>query len=279
MITKTIILDKEVYFFESHHFALLPWAEYKRKFPEESIYLISFDHHTDIIEPFLRYCDNDADRMKDMIEKVDYRIVQSIEDAIRKLKNDEHICTAVDAGIIDDVYIVSYEGKETPCSYEEEKRLQNPYEPMYLEKMQAGERVDTPQMERTYPQVKIHCAEFLPWGVYERGDEYDSDVLEDSFLEEKFKVFSRMSSDIVSCDGSIKGKYILDIDLDYFHKLSALNPTQYSIFSKLVKNAEAITIAEESDCVELVRSDESINSSILKQGLLELLTKILKTKN
>lgn len=278
MITVKTILDKDIYFFESHHFALLPWAKYRREMPEERIYLISFDYHTDIIEPFLRYCKNDTDKMNHLLAKVDYRIVESIKDAIKKLRNDEHICTAVHAGIIDGVYIVSHEGTEIPCSYEEEKRLENPYTEEYLTKMIAGENVVTPQLERTYPEVKIHCAQFMPWGVCEMGNEYDSEVLEDSFLTEKFQVFSRMSPDIVSCDGSIKGKYILDIDLDYFCKLSALNPTQYYIFSNLVKNSEAITVAEEPICVELVRTEKSVNSTILKQKLLYLLTKILKSE-
>lgn len=72
-------------------------------------------------------------------------------------------------------------------------------------------------------------------GVYDSGDEYNLDVLEGFFLDEKFKVFSRILPNIVSCDRSIKRKYILDTDLGYFHKLSVFNPTQYSIFSKLIK--------------------------------------------
>lgn len=278
MITKKTISGKDIYFFESHHFALLPWAAYKRKMPEERIYLISFDYHTDTIEPFLRYCNNDTDKMQCMLAKVDYREDGSIKDAIQKLNNDEHIRTAVDAGVIDGVYIVSYQGDEIPCSYEEDERLKDPWGPKYLSKIVAGENVITPQMERTYPQAKIHCANFLPWGIDERGDEYDSDVLEDSFLTEKFQVFSRMSPEIILSDGTIRGKYILDIDLDYFRKLSALTPRHYQIFSNLVKNSEIITVAEESDCVELVRTDKSVNSTILKQKLLNLLANILKSE-
>jgi len=278
MITKETILDKDIYFFESHHYALLPWAEYKRKMPEERIYLMSFDYHTDTIDPFLRYCNNDADKMKCLLEKVDYQKVDSIKDAIQNLKNDEHIRTAVGTGMIDGVYIVSFQGSEIPCSYEEEERLKEPFAEKYLRKIIAHENVITPQLERTYPQVKIHCAEFMPWGIYERGDEYDSEVLEDSFLTEKFQVFSRMSPEIIFSDGTIKGKYILDIDLDYFRKLSALTPKHYQIFSNLVKNSEIITVAEEPVCVELVRTDTDVNSAILKQKLLDLLTNILKSE-
>lgn len=277
MITKNTILDKEIFLCESHHFALLPWAEYKRKMPKESIYLMTFDYHADIIDPFLRYCDGNTNKMKSLLEKVNYESVDSIKNAIKKLKNDEHIRTAVGAGIIDKVYIVSYQGSEIPCSYEEEERLKNPYAPKYLKKMISKENVITPQQDRTYPKAKIHCTEFMPWGINEMGDEYDSDVLEDSFLTEKFQIFSRMSPDIILSDGTIKGKYILDIDLDYFRKLSALKPKHYQIFSNLVKNSEIITIAEETVCVELVRTDKSVNSAILKEKLLNLLTGILET--
>ena len=43
--------------------------------------------------------------------------------------------------------------------------------------------------------------------------------------------------------------YILDIDLDAFHTRRAINPDDPSTFYRLIKNAVAITIATEAECV------------------------------
>ena len=45
----------------------------------------------------------------------------------------------------------------------------------------------------------------------------------------------RMCPDIFDKDGQIKYKYILDIDLDYFHTMKSIDPESMDIFSRLVK--------------------------------------------
>ena len=44
--------------------------------------------------------------------------------------------------------------------------------------------------------------------------------------------------------------YILDIDLDAFHSRRATNPEDGATFHRLIRNAQAITVATESECVE-----------------------------
>ena len=50
--------------------------------------------------------------------------------------------------------------------------------------------------------------------------------------------------------------YILDIDLDAFHSRKSITPDDPSTFHRLIKNAVAITIATEPECVEELWHDE-----------------------
>lgn len=70
-------------------------------------------------------------------------------------------------------------------------------------------------------------------------------AIDDSLLEDKFRTFSQMNS-IEANESEFNEKYILDIDLDYFHTKKALTPIKYSMFYNLIKNAEIITIAREA---------------------------------
>ena len=65
--------------------------------------------------------------------------------------------------------------------------------------------------------------------------------------------------------------YILDIDLDYFKSYKSLNPEKYSIFSKLVDEAEIITLSREEIWVKLLSfEDKNFNSDYIIKRLLEL---------
>lgn len=275
-----IICEKRVYFFENHQYALKPWAELKKRYVDSDILLISFDHHTDIIESFLRYSERNKEMQRDMVSKIDFRDNDTIQVAIENLKNDEHIKAAIDLKIIKSAYIVSHDGRETPESVQEKERLDKYQrgDSEYIMQMVSGDFGITPLAERNYPEADIHMASFMPEGVYECGDEYDDVVLEDAFLQEKMFVFSRMTPKVISANGIIQGKYILDIDLDYFHTVKAIEPKDYTIFANLVTNAEIITVAEEPICVELLRSDSEVTSNLLKAKLLELIKGILENQ-
>ena len=76
-----------------------------------------------------------------------------------------------------------------------------------------------------------------------------NDILEDVFLEALVKVLdSKLNANQVN--GIFDGKYIMDIDCDVFHESSALSPSNYQIFYRLIQNAECITIALETEFVE-----------------------------
>lgn len=74
---------------------------------------------------------------------------------------------------------------------------------------------------------------------------YISKALEDIFLKPQIeKINQILKKDF------FEERYILDIDLDFFQKLSATSPKKKNIFYKLIKNAELITIALEKDSLE-----------------------------
>lgn len=279
-IEEIIICKKNIYFFRDHHNALIPWARLRNRYLEEPILLFSFDHHRDIIDPFTFYCyHNRIVDKQQLLDKIEVSDEQTINAAIENLRNDEHIKTALALNILQTAYIISVDNLgDFPLSFEEERRINlfREGDADYLSKLIAGNPMITPWSERTYPDSDIYMAPFLPEGVNSCGNEYDSIVLDDSFLSEKMCVLSRMSKGVINKNGVITCKYILDIDLDYFHKLESLSPKSYAIFGNLVKNAEIITVAEEPDCVELLKTEPNLTSEILKEKLLLLLKNILE---
>lgn len=70
--------------------------------------------------------------------------------------------------------------------------------------------------------------------------------------------------------------FILDIDCDNFMCRSALEPVQYSLWHRLIKNACAISISKESDYVRLLRlKGENLSADDIVDHLLELFRELL----
>lgn len=92
--------------------------------------------------------------------------------------------------------------------------------------------------------------------------DYFSAALEDDFLSKFIKT-------------PPNSPYILDIDLDYFKTYNSLTPKNYSIFRRLLKNAQLITISREEIWLNLLSFEKPpINSDFVitqLQKLLEIL--------
>ncbi len=82
-----------------------------------------------------------------------------------------------------------------------------------------------------------------------RGSE-NEDILDDGFLGRELKALVRMS-DLIKENGVLERPYIFDIDLDYFTYPEAVKPVKKDIFGTLARNAEIITVAKESVCVDM----------------------------
>lgn len=272
------ISGKRIFVFESHHFALYPWALLKREFFNSSVNLFSFDYHTDTINPFRKFSYNSKDMsineklQKELIKEINFQDDSSLRNAIAKLNHDEHILAAIQSGIIEHAFIISHLGSEKPLSYEEKERIDKCYTPeAILQKVEGTYRI-TPREERHYPPSDIYMTDFL-MSDYDDGNEVANILLDDVFLQQHISVMSRMSG-MINLEGNMETPYILDIDLDYFTSKYSLFPNNINIFSKLVQNAKIITIAKESVCVELC-SCGNVNSEYLLEKLLLLLEKCL----
>ena len=278
-IQKKLIKEHEVYIFEKHHYALFPWSEIKNNNIDQRFVLFSFDHHTDIREPFLSYCDCNEKEMQNFVSKIKLNDESSINDAVLKLNNDEHIKTALKIGIFEKAFIISHSNvfDDVPMSVQEKARMETieKNDPEYMMQIIEGNYGITPRAERTYEESDIYMPPFVSEGISEYGRENEDEVLEDDFLTEKMMILSRMCPDIISAEGEIKCDYIMDIDLDYFHTMKSINPISKRIFSQLVKSAKAITIAKEPVFVETERSEKTVTSDILLEKLLKLFEFIL----
>ncbi len=96
-----------------------------------------------------------------------------------------------------------------------------------------------------------------------------NEVIESKYLEDQLA----RGAEISRCIGleNIEARpYILDIDLDAFHTRRALSPGDPATFYRLVKNAVAITIATEAECVDdlwLDENDEMSSDELLAELL------------
>lgn len=232
-IQKKVIENHEVYIFEEHHYALFPWAEIKNITSKQKWILFSLDYHTDILEPFLHYCECNEKERQELIDRIVLSDKRSIKDAVQKLKHDEHIKTALKTGIFEKAFIISHVNSfDFPMSIQEKNRLEKwqNNDSNYILQCVEGNYGITPITERTYEQSDIYMPPFLPEGVTEYRGQYDNDVLEDGFLSDKMFTLSRMCPEIISKEGNINCNYVLDIDLDYFRTMKSVNPLSKKYF-------------------------------------------------
>lgn len=87
-------------------------------------------------------------------------------------------------------------------------------------------------------------------------DNHDANnSLETDWLYEKLEMIEA----IAAVDGNpdwMAPAFILDIDLDYFRTPKAIAPDDSMVFHAMISQAQAITIALESHCVELAQLGE-----------------------
>ena len=181
-----------------------------------------------------------------LASELDYSNEASVEAAIHRLKHDEHIHAATLSDIISLEFVIQLDRSGT----ESEERFENGFP--------WNDEIEEPKPLFTYkvPDNKIFIIPTLcmPWCERKPHDEvclkelYDS-VLEDAFLMEKIREVNEMAA-FANIDDIEKQNYVLDIDLDYFHTRKAVDPDAREVFLRLVRNADAITIAMEPSCVK-----------------------------
>jgi len=273
--TTATIFDKTIYIFKDHATAILPWQKISTALARLP-YLITLDHHHDTKPAFLRnayavHGDNNGKcelYREQLYEKVKCEGFKSAAWALSLLNNDEHIDFAIKAGIISHSFSIQYlKSFGTPSN----------------EKIRYGEEPKEP-FTYSLPENKMFIVPHVcAIGCDKNGHDdeclilHANQAIESIYLKDQLRKIYRMN--ITSGLGRLTKKtppYILDIDLDYFRTKKAISPDDTTIFYELIKNASAITIAEEPSCVKQFRLESSLSSNFLLKSLLRHIENALR---
>lgn len=262
LITCKTIAGKSVYIVDAHHKALAAWVIERRRL-DSPPNLLTIDHHTDVYEAFLGHAtyecsdkpDTDVESLRqDLLARLDWTSDSSLISAIELLQHDEHINAGTMSGVLGSAFCIQLSDSGGTQSIEERE-----YDRQVAENFRTGAPNSAPpQRPMTYEVAPDHiyvisfdCA--IGCGKRPYDDEcavhHASEIIETRYLNNQLF----RGSEIARCLGMIdleSAPYILDIDLDAFHTRSAIEPKDTATFYRLIRNAIAITIATEAECVD-----------------------------
>lgn len=274
------VYGKDVYIVDDHHYALAPWALVRRRLGQAPN-LITIDHHTDVYEAFLGYAhletwESGGDSLalaRELVKGIDWRDDQSLLWAIERLHHDEHIDAATMSGILNYAFCIQLSDSGGNPSIEEQT-----YDADRRERSPQPPTLPPPCRPMTYENPENHifvishdCA--IGCSRMPHNDDCVVDhgnmVIESIYLDDQLARGAEMSR-CVGIDHLESQPYILDIDLDAFHSRQAIEPADRTIFYRLIRNAVAITVATEAECVDELKFDgEAIDADFLLARLVE----------
>lgn len=264
--TVKMIGGKAVYIVDEHHHALIPWAIERRK-TAQPLVLLTFDYHTDTRPAFLHYAfsasgqdeRNAAILRCEMSCAAAYGDDDGLAEAVKKLSNDEHIDYAIEAGIIKNAFVFSFEGN-TSWSVQERQYWEDESPQGVTKRM----RLPPPLPPYTYREPGNGIFIINTGGS---GIKSANRILESDFMLNKFAAAAPMAA-VAGISSLQEHPFILDIDLDYFTTGKSIQPDDASFFHTLVKKAQFVTIAKEPDFVIRHRLENDLNSDYLLDELL-----------
>lgn len=271
---------KDVYVVDDHHYALAPWALMRRRLGRAPN-LITLDHHTDVHEAFLGHAHletyesgGDAWALaRDLVKLIDWQNDQSLLWAIEHLRHDEHIDAATLSGVLNYAFCIQLSDHGGNPSIEQQE-----YDADRQARWPQPTRLPPPRRPMTYEDPANHifvishdCA--IGCNRMPHNDdcvvEHGNMVIESIYLDDQLTRGTEMSRS-VGIDHLEAQPYILDIDLDVFHSRQAIEPADRTTFYRLIRNAVAITVATEAECVEDLKFDgETIDAEFLLARLME----------
>lgn len=275
------INGKDVFIVNDHHRVLAAWSCVRRGL-RQAPNLITIDHHTDTLEAFLSYTRveehegrvDDPGALRDqLIRQIDWRDDQSVLNAIGKLRHDEHINAATLSGVLGHAFCIQLSdsgGAQSAeqIAYDTDRAVRWPNPPALP--MPARPMTYAASPDSVYV-ISYDC--FVGCAAKPHDDEClvrrADEIIETEYLNDQLARGSEISRYLGLVDLEA-APYILDIDLDAFHTRKAIAPDNPTTLYRLIKNAVAITIATEKQCVEeLWLGEETPMSSD------ELLTRLL----
>ena len=264
--TVKMIGGKAVYIVDEHHQALMPWAIERRK-AAQPFALLTFDYHTDTRPAFLHYAftASEQDELKaailcrEMSCSAAYGDDDGLAEAVKKLSNDEHIDYAIEAGIIKNAFVFSFEGNTT-WSVQERQYWEDESPQCVAKRM----KFPPPLPPYTYEEPANGIFIINTGGS---GIKNANRILESDFLMDKFAAAAPMAAG-AGINSLPECPFILDIDLDYFTTGKSIQPDDASFFHTLVKKAQFVTIAKEPDFVMRHRLENDLDSDYLLDKLL-----------
>jgi hypothetical protein len=265
---RLVIGGKNVYVVDDHQKALAAWAEERRNV-EHPANLITIDHHTDVMEAFLShaacaaYDDPDADEealRRALLAEIDWKSEKRISAAIELLKHDEHIHAATMSGILGSAFTIQLSDSDGTSSLE-----WLAYKAQRSADFGQGRPIASPPRETMTYEPRPDRIYVIPFkcAIGCEKQPYDDEclihhaweIIETRYLDDQLA----RGAEIARCLGIADmeaAPYILDIDLDVFHSSRAVQPEDPSTFYRLVRNAVAITIAMEDECVAHLWHDQ-----------------------
>lgn len=230
---------KEVFVAAKHHNVLSAWCALRARSSEPAV-LVTLDYHTDLRPAFLRHLcrqsgplvthapDDVAAYAESESRKIDFGDRQSVLDAEARLAHDEHIDCAHRAGVISEAFVL--------LGPDDGDDPQNGWSTVF-------ETPCDPFCTKPY-----HDDDCWRWSA--------DNVLEPIILDPRIRAIE------AALGGALHERaYILDIDLDVFTTQRSVEPSDPSLFHKLISGAAIITVALEPSCVEECRLDgETITS-------------------
>lgn len=271
---------KDVYVVDDHHYALAPWALIRRQLGRAPN-LITLDHHTDVHEAFLGHAHletygsgNDAWALAmDLVKRIAWHNDQNLLWAIRHLRHDEHIDAATISGILNYAFCMQLSDRGGNPSIE-----QQAYDADQQARWPQPPTLPLPCRPMTYADPENHifvishdCA--IGCNRMHHNDdcvvEHGNMIIESTYLNDQLARGAEMSLSVgINYLGS--QPYVLDIDLDIFHSQQAIEPADPTTFYRLIRNAVAITIAIEAECVEELKFEgEAIDAPFLLAKLID----------
>ncbi len=275
LFTHKTIAMKNIYIVDDHHKALAAWA-IERRLLENPPNLLTIDHHTDTYEAFLGHAsiyqglyNHNADVESlclELLEIINWGSDDSLLLAIELLKHDEHINAGTMSGILGAAFCIQLSDDGGTQSVEESEHEQQV--PKNFQVVAPSNQA--PQWPMTYlpaPDniyvISFDCAIDCHKQPYddECAVHHASEIIETRYLDDQLRRGAEIARSL-GMEDLEREPYILDIDLDAFHTKRAIEPEDPSTFYRLIRNAIAITIATEAECVdELWLDDDCILDS------------------